>query len=212
MPGSNTPTHTAGVCAKEILEVIETSQLANHWCVEEMVSVTRDIIVNHFPAMVIETLTAVEEEETQIPKKSSVAERAAQLLKDADTTVKTPKKSSAEERTAQLLEAVDTEVKTPKKSSAAERAAQLLKDADTKVKTPKKSSAAERAAQLLSTVGSAAPKKRGRPLGSKNSPKVPASDTEQVKKRGSPKGSHKKCGLCGEIGHNKRTCPTCIDF
>ena len=189
MPGSNTPTHTAGVCAKEILEVIETSQLANHWCVEEMVSVTRDIIVNHFPAMVIETLTAVEEEETQIPKKSSVAERGAQLLKDADT-----------------------KVKTPKKSSAAERAAQLLKAVDTKVKTPKKSSTAERAAQLLSTVGSAAPKKRGRPLGSKNSPKVPASDTEQVKKRGSPKGSHKKCGLCGEIGHNKRTCPTCIDF
>jgi len=32
------------------------------------------------------------------------------------------------------------------------------------------------------------------------------------KKRGSPKGSSKTCGLCGETGHNKRTCPTCIDL
>ena len=66
-----------------------------------------------------------------------------------------------------------------------------------------------------------APKKRGRgrPKGSPN--KTKATPTEEVlvdnRPRGRPKGSknktqespstQKRCGRCGGIGHNRRTCP-----
>ena len=61
--------------------------------------------------------------------------------------------------------------------SAAERTAKLLKKVDSEVETPKKKSKTKSAVKEV-------PKK----------------------KRGCPKGSHKVCSLCGETGHNKRTC------
>ena len=67
---------------------------------------------------------------------------------------------------------------------AAERTAQILKVVDTK---------ADRIAHTFTEMYNA----------HQETPK---------KKRGSPKGSSKTCGLSGETGHNKRTCPTCIDL
>ena len=66
---------------------------------------------------------------------------------------------------------------------------------------------------------------RGRPKGSKNKNKTKATPIEEVlvekRPRGRPKGSknktqtqqqvapstQKRCGRCGGIGHNRRTCP-----
>ena len=90
---------------------------------------------------------------------------------------------SAAERTAQILKVVDDNripiVETPKEMTwAAERATQLLAAADTK---------AERMAHTFTEMCN-------------------AHQETHKKKRGSPKGSSKTCGLCGETGHNKRTC------
>jgi hypothetical protein len=82
----------------------------------------------------------------------------------------------------------------------------------------------------VSTEEAAPKKKRGRPVGSKNkvTKDVPVSTEEAApkKKRGRPVGSKNKvtkdvpvsegkvrkptqCGLCGETGHNSRTCQNC---
>ena len=62
----------------------------------------------------------------------------------------------------------------------------------------------------------AEPKKRGRPKGSKNKPKDDIPD--EPKKRGRPsKHGHivkttptaRTCSVCGQAGHNKRSCPMC---
>jgi len=57
--------------------------------------------------------------------------------------------------------------------------------------------------------------KKGPKLGSKNKktiPKESVSTTELKKRgRGRPMGSG-KCSLCGETGHNKRTCLSCTDL
>jgi hypothetical protein len=72
---------------------------------------------------------------------------------------------------------------------------------------------------------SAEPKKRGRPKGSKNKPTddIPADVSVEPKKRGRPskhghivKTTNKPadrrlttCSVCGQTGHNKRSCPMC---
>ncbi len=64
----------------------------------------------------------------------------------------------------------------------------------------------------------APPKKRGRPKGSKNKPKddITTDVPSQPKKRGRPsklghivKTTPRTCSVCGQTGHNKRSCPMC---
>jgi len=68
----------------------------------------------------------------------------------------------------------------------------------------------------------AQPKKRGRPKGSKNKPKddISTDVLPETKKRGRPckhghivkttnKPTPRTCSVCGQTGHNKRSCPMC---
>jgi len=68
----------------------------------------------------------------------------------------------------------------------------------------------------------AEPKKRGRPKGSKNKPKddISTDVLPEPKKRGRPskhghivkttnKPTPRTCSVCGQTGHNKRSCPMC---
>ena len=59
-------------------------------------------------------------------------------------------------------------------------------------------SAAERTTQLLATADTAV------------DTKVKITQTQEAPKK--KRGSSNKCGLCGETGHNKRTCTTFIDL
>jgi hypothetical protein len=172
------------------------------------------------------------QQSTESPKKKSkitVVETPTESM-DCKSPSKNPSKSKSKITVVETP--TESKVETPKKrgrpagskdkakrktkssvekptESAAERTAKLLKNADSKVETPKKQksktkssvekpteSAAERTAKLLKKVET--PKKQS---------KTKSAVKEVPKKRGCPKGSHKKCGICGGVGHNKRTCP-----
>ena len=137
------------------------------------------------------------QQSTESPKKKSKITVVETPTESMDC--KSPSKSKSKSKITVVETPTESKVETPKKrgrpagskdkakrktkssvetptESAAERTAKLLKKVDSKVETPKKSKT--------------------------------KSAVEEVpkKKRGSPKGSHKVCSLCGETGHNKRTC------
>ena len=149
------------------------------------------------------------QQSTESPKKCKSKITVVETPTDSAIDHKSPNKSKSKITVVETPTEYVVVVETPT-DSAAERTTQLLTAADTK---------AERVAQTFKEMYEArqqsteSPKKRGRPAGSKDKVKRqsktnnPAVVEVPKKKRGCPKGSHKKCGICGGVGHNKRTCP-----
>jgi len=149
----------------------------------------------------------------------SAATRTAQILMAVDksrstevskvskvTVVETPTESmdckspsKSKSKNKSKITVVETpavsKVETPKKRGRPAGSKDKVKrKTKSSVETPTES-AAERTAKLLKKVET--PKKSKTKSAVEEVPK---------KKRGCPKGSHKVCSLCGETGHNKRTC------